>query len=615
MGSADPEELLKSMARALPELKSMTGALRERGPAPVLHHDATSAIGIVPAPGQTSCFHRDDRLSIGWVGRLDWSRSPDRALALEVGDGRALAAAYVDKGPRFLESIDGDVALALVDHRRDELVLGLDRFGIRKLAYCRTPSGAAFASTGTALRTHPDVSTTVDPQAVFDYVYFHVVPSPKSIFQKWRKLRPAEVVVLGEGEARHEIYWSPTYVDDDGVSERDLAEEYRATARAAVTRCLDAADGRVGAFLSGGTDSSTVAGLVSELTDEPARTYSIGFDVPGYDESRYAEIAVRHFGCEHHEHTVTPNDLLDAAPRLARAYDEPFGNASAVASLYCAELASSDGVGTLFGGDGGDEIFAGNERYAKQKIFERYDRIPATLRSTVVEPLVSALPGNGFPIGKAKSYVRQARTPLPDRLESYNFLSRIPPSEIFSPDFLESIRSDEPLSLLRERYREAPSHATLHRLLYLDLKFTLADNDLRKVGRTCEMAGVDVRYPFLDPALVDFANRVPPDLKLKGQKLRYFFKRASEGFLPPEILKKSKHGFGVPCGRWMRDEPPLRDLAYDSLAALTRRGYLSDTFVERLKRLHAGEHAGYYGVMVWVLTMLELWHQHHADPR
>ena len=185
-------------------------------------------------------------------------------------------------------------------------------------------------------------------------------------------------------------------------------------------------------------------------------------------------------------------------------------------------------------------------------------------------------------------------------------------AHVFDEGFLATIRPDEPLDLLRDRYREAPTSSVLHRLLYLDLKFTLADNDLRKVGGTCALAGVDVRYPFLDHELIDFANRVPPKLKLKGQHLRYFFKRASEGFLPPEILTKPKHGFGVPCGRWMRDHEPLRELALDSLGSLKKRGYLSGAFIDQLTTLHQGEHVDYYGVMVWVLTMLELWHQHHA---
>ena len=224
----------------------------------------------------------------------------------------------------------------------------------------------------------------------------------------------ARCVIARGSDITFERYWTPSYNDDATGSETELVDEYRRTARRAVQICLDTSPGDVGAFLSGGTDSSTVAGLVGELTGEPPRTYSIGFDVPGYDESRYAQIAVRRFGADHHEYTVTPKDVVDAVPRLARAYDEPFGNASAVASLFCAELAKSDGIDTFFGGDGGDEIFAGNERYAKQGVFEHYYRIPSVLRAALVEPLVRLLPGNGFPIGKAKSYVRQAKTRLPD---------------------------------------------------------------------------------------------------------------------------------------------------------------------------------------------------------
>ena len=578
-----------------------------------LRHELGGAIGALASPGQTSCLHHDGRVLVGWVGRIDWTRSPRRDHARDHGDGATIASAYAELGPALLDELGGDVALALFDRDRGELLLAVDRVGVRPLSYCQTQWGVVYASNARALGAHPDAPRDINPQSVFDFVYFHMVPSPQSIFRGWRKLLPGECVIVRGTNLEHRRYWTPRYVDDAAASEADLIQEYRQTVRRAVQSCLDTSHGRVGAFLSGGTDSSTVAGLVGELTGEPANTYSIGFDVPGYDESSYAQIAVRHFGTHHHEYTVTPDDVFKAAPRLARDYDEPFGNASAVASLYCAELAQDDGIGTLFGGDGGDEIFAGNERYAKQKIFELYSRIPEPLRRMLVEPLVGVLPGNGFPVGKAKSYLRQARTPLPDRLESYNFLNRIPPSEIFAPELLDSVHTSEPLTLLRERYREAPSDSVLHRLLYLDLKFTLADNDLRKVSGTCEMAGVDVRYPFLDAGLIAFANRVPPDLKLKGQKLRYFFKRASEGFLPPEILTKPKHGFGVPCGRWMREYRPLHELAYDSLSSLSRRGYLSATFIDRLQKLHAGEHGDYYGVMVWVLMMLELWHQHHAD--
>ncbi len=306
--------------------------------------------------------------------------------------------------------------------------------------------------------------------------------------------------------------------------------------------------------------------------------------------------------------------MEEALPRIAAAYGEPFGNSSAVASYHCAELARADGIGTLLGGDGGDEIFAGNARYAKQTVFDKYFRMPALLRHFVVEPLLGVLPKNGFaPLRRAQSYVRQANTPLPDRLEEYNFVNRMTPAAVFTPDFLAGVRPEEPLELLRRSFAEAETRSNLNRLLYLDRKFTLADNDLRKVSGTCEMAGIDVLYPFLDRDLVDFANRVPPGLKLKGTELRYFFKRASEGFLPEAILKKSKHGFGVPCGRWMRDHAALRDLSYDCLAVARRIGATcARASSTNLMKLHQSEHADYYGVMVYVLTMLELWHRKHA---
>ena len=555
----------------------------------------------------------DDHFLIAWCGDVTWTDPRRTEQTAADGPGATLAAAYKERGPEFLSGLSSGIAFALLDRAREEAVLAVDRFGLETLTFAPSDGGVVFASDGRALAAHPSVAREVDPQGVYDFIYFHVIPSPRSIFRGWRKLRPAEYVRFAGGETTAGVYWRPSYRESTRESESALIERYHETSREAIRACLDTSEGPVGAFLSGGTDSSTVVGLLTEVRGEPARSYSIGFDVDGFDESSYARIAVERFGADHHEYTVTAEDVLEAAPRLARSYDEPFGNASAVASLYCARLAREDGIRTLFGGDGGDEIFAGNERYAKQKLFQHYESLPGPLRKALIEPIAQRTPDGLGPLSKAGSYVRQARIPLPDRLETYNFVNRIGPETIFTSDFLASVDRDDPLELLRASYDGAPSDSVLHRLLYVDLKFTLADNDLRKVGRTCGMEGIDVRYPFLDPGLVDFANEVPPELKLKGQKLRYFFKRASEGFLPDEILTKKKHGFGVPCGRWMREVPPLKELAYDSLASLRRRGYLSPAFIDDLERLHHGEHGGYYGVMVWVLTMLELWHHYHAD--
>ncbi len=536
--------------------------------------------------------HEDERVLAAWAGTLD---------------GESVIRRFGEEGSSLLSGLRGDGPLVVLDKTKRELLLATDRFGVHTLYFLREGKGASFATKAGALGARD-----IDPQSIYNYAYFHMVPGPRSIFKGVERLEPGEYVFFREGEARRARYWTPRYEDESSRSEAELREEYRSRIRSAVRSCLSSAGGRVGAFLSGGTDSSTVVGVLRELTAEPPDAYSIGFAVEGFDESSYARIAASHFGATHHQYRVTPKDVEGSLPLIASAYDEPFGNASAVASYHCAELARADGVGTLLGGDGGDEIFAGNARYGKQAVFDYYRRVPSALRRFVFEPLLSVLPRNGFaPLRKAQSYVRRANTPLPDRLEEYNFLNRMTPAAVFTPEFLSRVRPEEPIDLLRRSFAEADTTSDLNRLLYLDLKFTLADNDLRKVGVTCEMAGLEVLYPFLDRDLVDFANRVPPGLKLKGRNLRYFFKRASEGFLPEAILKKQKHGFSVPVGRWMRDHGPLRDVAYDSLRSLQNRGYLRESFVSDLMKLHQSEYADYYGVMVYVLTMLELWHESH----
>ncbi|MEJ2687512.1 MAG: asparagine synthase C-terminal domain-containing protein, partial [Gammaproteobacteria bacterium] len=328
------------------------------------------------------------------------------------------------------------------------------------------------------------------------------------------------------------------------------------------------AHGSPGAFLSGGTDSSTVAGMLARTSMDTTHTYSIGFDAAGYDEIEYARIASRHFGTEAHEYYVTPQDVTNAVPLIAAAYDEPFGNASAVPTYYCARNAHAHGTAVLLAGDGGDELFAGNARYARQLIFEQYAKLPGILRKGLLEPIAFGVPGLERipPVRKLRSYIEQARIPLPDRLETYNFFHRTSPADILESDFLQTVDTSLPLAGLREVYTRTSDPHPLYGMLHLDLKITLADNDLRKVNRMCELADVEVRYPLLDEAVVGFSAQLPPALLLRQLKLRYFFKQALADFLPPEVLNKSNHGFGLPFGIWLREYAPLRTLAYEAEA-------------------------------------------------
>jgi len=367
------------------------------------------------------------------------------------------------------------------------------------------------------------------------------------------------------------------------------------------------------AFLSGGTDSSTVAGVFTELRGKPVRTYSIGFSAEGFDEMQYARIAAKHFGLDMREYYLKPEDVLGAIPVIARHYDEPFANESAVPTYYCARMAHADGYKVMLAGDGGDEIFGGNTRYAKQKVFEAYQRLPGFLRTGIIEPL-AALPGLGRfpPSRKLQSYLRQANMPLPDRMESYNYIYRQPLDQMFFTDFLAEVNTQMPVTLLKNAYDGADSKSFINRMMHLDLKFTLADSDLRKVNGMTEAAGIEVRYPLLDDAMVSFSGDVPPEWKVKGQYLRWFFKNALKGYLPGEIINKSKHGFGLPFGVWARDHAPLRERIEDRLSDFKKRGWVQPDYLDHIRTEHATGHATYFGKMIWVILMLEEWLEFHG---
>jgi len=543
-------------------------------------------------------------------GTVRWHDDSLAREAAERGTAATLLAAYGREGEEVLARLGGAFALALVDTSRKLALLAIDRMGIRTLCFAATPRGVVFGTTVDQVAAHPSTAAAIDPQAVFDYLYYHAVPSPETILAGVEKLQPGERVLFSAGRAARRFYWQLRHVPDGQTGEDGQAREFRELLRSGVARAIDGADAAaVGAFLSGGTDSSTVAGLLGEVSGRPADTYSIGFAAEGFDEMGYARIAARHFRTSAHEHYVTPREVADAIPRIAQAYDEPFGNASAAPTYCCAKLARADGRSILLAGDGGDEIFGGNARYAKQKLFEWYGALPAPLRRWLVEPLALRLPGADCvpPLRKLASYVRQANVPLPERLEAYNLLEREMLETVFEPDFLRTVDRGRPAELAREVYFRTGSRSAVDRMMHLDLKQTLADNDLRKVNRMCELAGIEVRYPLLDDALVEFSGRLAPAQKVRRLELRHFFKRALADFLPPETIAKTKHGFGLPFGVWMRSDPDLAELARASLERFARRGWMREAFVQRLLDAHRDVHATYFGTTIWVTVMLEHW--------
>ena len=303
-------------------------------------------------------------------------------------------------------------------------------------------------------------------------------------------------------------------------------------------------------------------------------------------------------------------DIADALPLIARAYDEPFGNSSALPAYHCARFARESGMDHLLAGDGGDELFAGNSRYVRQRFFQRYELLPKSLRRSLIEPALAKLRAVGSaPIRKARNYVERASIPLPHRLELWNLMYRLGPTNVLDPDFLAEVDLGHPARMMDEVWAAAPCSDAVNKMLFYDWQYTLADNDLRKVETMAELAGVRVSYPMLDPRVIDVANRVPPSVMLPGSKLRHFYKQAMSGFLPDEIINKPKHGFGLPFGLWLQDSSKLRELIFGNLRDLQARHIVHPDLLDRLLHLHGQEDAEYYGVFVWVLAMFEQWLQ------
>jgi asparagine synthase (glutamine-hydrolysing) len=567
-------------------------------------------------------FYDTDELLVAIEGNPHW-RGPGPAAGPAAESAVAsstvvpnvasrVAYGYRELGTRFLERLHGGFALALIDRRLNVTVLAVDRMGIERLAFAVTAEAIVFGSSPDAVARFPSFVPRLRPQALFDFLLMHMVPSPDSVYESVQKLRAGTYARFQQGRIETAAYWQPVFAESSSWNMDAMGSELRAALSQAVARCSP--DEHTGAFLSGGLDSSTVAGTLAAQLSRPASTFSIGFGVEGYDELEYARIASRRFGTIAHEYKVTPEDVVVAIPRIAAAYDEPFGNSSAVPTYFCAQLARQHGIGHLLAGDGGDEIFGGNQRYAQQKIFEAYWRIPPVIRQRIIEPISRFIdPETPFtPARKLRSYVDQARIPMPERLEWWNFMYRADLGTMLEPSLREAIDPRFALRRMAEVYALAPANSLVNRMLFYDWQYTLADNDLRKVGTMCELSGVRVSYPMLDQRVVETSLRVPPNQKVAGLNLRAFFKRSMSDFLPPEIIEKKKHGFGLPFGVWLKTHRPLAELIYSSLSDLKHRHIIRPAFLDELIEDHRKGHPSYFGYAIWDLTMLEAWLASHV---
>lgn len=542
-------------------------------------------------------------------GHPHWTEPRLAWIARTLGHQAALADGFARYGTGVLRFLSGRYRLAVVEPRL--VFLAVDRLATLPW-YVATPvnGGIVFASSLDELVAHPAVTARLSAQAIAEYFHFQVLYGGRTPYHGVERMRPGECLLLDDRGVTRRHYARLSYAAPRRCSraeERELRDELRRVLRDSVRRELSDAPGDVGAFLSGGLDSSTVVGLATQVLGRPVDTFTVRFEVPGYDESEYATIAARRFRARQHVYTVTPRDMAGDLERIAVLFEEPFGNSSAAGSYHCAKLAQESGVHTLLAGDGGDELFAGGELYVLMQRFELFSRLPSSARSAIERAV--ALPGlSRLPwVRRARSYVRRAKIPMPARARSYVYLS--PPTwrDVFTPEFIAAIDADGVASVMTEAYAAPPGADALQRHLRYALHTVSAADDLPKVLRTCAAHHVQARFPLVGDEVMSFVASVPSNVLVKHLRERAFYRDALRDFLPPAIIAKQKHCFSHPLATWMSGATPLRDVVVEALRAFAHRGIVRPDLLARLIAEPAPARRPELTALVWYVAVLERW--------
>jgi asparagine synthase (glutamine-hydrolysing) len=522
-------------------------------------------------------------------------------------DTEVILRAYEQFGASCVDHLRGMFAFAVWDARERTLFLARDRVGIKPLYVAALPGGGlAFGSELKALVEHPEVGRDVDPRAVDAYLAFGYVPDSMAIFSGVSKLPPGHRMTWRDGHASVSRYWDFAYEPAEERPVDEYLEELRALVDEAV-RIRMIAEVPLGAFLSGGIDSSTVVGTMARHSTRPVKTFSIGFREDSYDELKFARVAAARFGTEHHEFVVTP-EICRIVDELVWHFDEPFADSSAIPTYMVSKLARNH-VTVALSGDGGDELFAGYTRYAIDRDRSGYARIPRAFRQGVMRPVAARLP-HGAP---GRNFVYNVSLDPVDRyLDSVATFSSLQRRSLYAGAFRERLDGPRAVDQARALASRVASGDALDRLLYVDSKTYLPGDILTKVDRMSMAVSLEARVPLLDHKLVEFVGRIPSSLKLRGGETKHVLKRAVRGLVPDEILDRPKQGFGVPIAEWLNAE--LRDEIRDALTDPTARGrgIVDPAHVDVLLDEHARGRRD-HSTQLWTLFMLERWFRAEAS--
>ncbi len=528
-------------------------------------------------------------------------------------DTEAIVHAYDQYGTDCPKYLRGMFAFAIWDERTKSLFLARDRVGKKPLLYAKLDGELVFGSEFTALLEHPRISRDVDFEAIHHYLSFICVPAPLTAYRAIRKLEPGHWLLWRGGEIKTERYWELDFSKKVSIDEEEAGERVVELLRDAV-RVRLMSEVPLGAFLSGGIDSSAVVALMAQESSEKIKTFSIGFDEQDFSELHHARRVAEHVGADHHEFIVRP-DAMEILPTLVEHYGEPFADSSAIPSYYVSKETRAF-VTVALNGDGGDECFAGYERYAAMSIAQKYANLPEALRNGVISNVVSALPGfdaRQNPLRKAKRFVAAASLPPVERyLRWVSAFDDAAKQNLYSDDFRRETAMFRTASILEPWFAKANGSGIVDAALLTDTMTYLPNDLLVKMDIASMTVSLEARSPFLDHQLMEFAASLPEKLKLRRLTTKYLLKRVLKKLVPAENLNRSKMGFGVPIGHWFRGamQPFLRETLLSEKALA--RGLFQPERVRQLIDSHVSVKAD-HSHRLWTLLMLELWFERFID--
>ncbi len=522
-------------------------------------------------------------------------------------DTEVIVHLYEDEGEDCVKHLRGIFAFAIYDKNEQQLFLARDHVGVKPLHYTVTRGEIVFGSEIKSLLQHPAVKREVNLEAISDFLAFGYVPDPNTAFRGIHKLPPGYSLTFKTGKIQMRSYWDFDYNEkSQAQTEAEYVEALREHLADAVRSQL-VSDVPLGTFLSGGIDSSTIVALMTREMNHPVKTFSIGFSEASFDELKFARATAHHFGTEHHEFVVTP-DVCKIVEEIVWHHDEPFADVSSVPTYMVAKLASEH-VKVVLSGDGGDELFAGYERYVQDRRKERFEKIPPFVKKNILRPLSQALPRRAY----GKNFLRQiSLDPASRYVDSISFFHPELQCEVLSRQTCQALAQHESTNSFEQIYAALQSADHTERLLYLDSKTYLPGDILTKVDRMSMAHSLESRVPLLDHKLIEFATTIPSHLKLNGLTTKYILKQAVTGLIPDEIIQRRKQGFDVPIREWFKHD--LRELLHDTLLdrKTRERGYFNERAIASIIKEHERGRRN-YARHLWGLLTLELWHRAFID--